>query len=321
MLGIHKRRRPPATVVAVAIGAIVVVGAGSAEASSLMTGREIKPHSITGVNIKHRTLHRIDFTKHAITMLEHGHRGKKGARGQKGARGARGARGPAGAAGAPATFSPLPWGIIGRNTIGSPVAQYRVGPGTPPLGIGSLGIEVAGPPNGDTNPADAQKISFGVTGPDFATETGITNPKAITSLSYSVYTDMDYSAGITPPGITIESNPDISDGSGPITYTSLVYVPPTPDASQVQSWQTYDTTGPATSTSGWFATGRAGTATGCTLAAPCTLSTLQAALGANASILTFAIAKGRDNAFIGGVDDVKVNSSTYDFEPLGVTEH
>jgi hypothetical protein len=319
MLKNLKRLRPSATTVVVAVGVAVLVGATSATAATLITGKDIKSHTITGKDVKHHSLTRNDFTRKAIKHL-HGKRGKTGPRGHRGFKGARGA---AGAAGKDATFSSLPWGLIGRNTIGSPVAQYRVGPGTPPLGVGSLGLEVAGPPNGDTNPADAQKISFGVDGTDFTTETGIADVQDIESLSYQAYTDLDITPGsTTPPGITIESDPDINDASNaPITYTSLVYVPPT--ATSEETWQSYDTTLAATSQSGWFATGKAGTATGCTLANLCSLGQLQSQLGANASIITFAIAKGRDNAFNGAVDDIEVGNgttnSTFDFEPLGVT--
>jgi hypothetical protein len=315
MFGHLKRPRPSTSLVVIAVGAVVLVGAGSAEAATLISGKDIKPHSITGTNIQHHSLFRIDLSPHTISSLQ----GDTGARGVKGDTGARGPIGDQ------ATFSSLPWGVIGRNTIGSPVAQYRVGPGTTPAGDGSLGIEVAGPPNGDTsaNPAlDAQKLAFGVSGADFGTETGITNPKAITSLSYEALTDMDFSSttAINPPGLTIESNPDISDGTGPITFTSLVYAPPVVTSSQVGSWQTYDATAPAVAPSGWFATGRAGTATGCTQATPCSLSDLQSHLGTNATIITFAFGKGRDNAFIGDLDNLKVNSSTFDFDPLGVTK-
>ncbi|MFH8731891.1 hypothetical protein [Streptomyces sp. NPDC017964] len=62
------------------------------------------------------------------------------------------------------------WGVIARNTIGSPVAALRNGPfgtygvtGTaarPPYGVGSLGIEVADKSTSRPDSA-AEKIDFG----------------------------------------------------------------------------------------------------------------------------------------------------------------
>ena len=126
-----------------------------------------------------------------------------------------------------------------------------------------------------------------------------------------------------PPGIAIESDPDISDGSGDINYTTLTYVPPVPASGDHNTWVTVDTSAaPVAGQSGWVASGRAGTETGCDLDTPCSLSDLQSKLGANASIITVAFVKGRDNAWNGAVDDLVVGSSggttTFDFEPLGV---
>jgi hypothetical protein len=208
--------------------------------------------------------------------------------------------------------------VIGRNTIGSPVGQLRVGPAIPPLGSGSLGIEVAGPPSGGTA-TDAEKLSYGASGGAFATEAGISNPGAITSLTYQEYTDIDDTSAV-PAGIAIEANPDLSG----INYTTLTYIPPVPAASDHNKWITVDTSAaPVAGQSGWVASGAAGTSTGCDLANPCSLTDLQSKLGPNASIISFAFAKGRDNAWNGAVDDLKVgrsgNTTTFNFDPLGVT--
>lgn len=279
----------------------------------MINGKDIKPHTITATQVKHHSLIKNDLTRHAIASLR-GKTGKTGAKGATGARGPAGPKGDKGDPGAPATFSPLPWGVIGRNTIGSPVAQYRVGPGTPPKGIGSIGFEVAGPPSGGST-TDAEKISFGVAGSDFATETGVTHPQDITTLTYGAYDDFD-TIGAAPIGLTIESDPDINTSGGTaINFTSLVYNPAPTASGDEDVWKTDDAMSGAT----WDATGAAGTATGCTLASPCTYSDLMSKLGPNASIITFALSKGRDNAYNGDVDNLVVNSKTFDFEPLGVT--
>ena len=59
------------------------------------------------------------------------------------------------------------------------------------------------------------------------------------------------------------------------------------------------------------------------LATPCTFSQLQTALndgGDAATILTVAVGKGRDFAWSGAVDGLRLNSTIYDFEPFGVVE-
>ena len=70
----------------------------------------------------------------------------------------------------------------------------------------------------------------------------------------------------------IEIDPDVSNGSVPVDYTSIVYVPPKPD--QTRRWQTYD----ATSEGGWFASGQGGAVTGCTGASLCGFDELKGLL-------------------------------------------
>jgi hypothetical protein len=319
------KRSKPAVIVLAGAGVLAVVGAGTAGAATMIDGKDITPHTITSTQVKVNSLDRNDLTTAAQNSLQGktGPAGPKGATGGKGATGSTGSRGPAGPGGPqgpkgdPGTsaFSPLPWGLIGRNTIGSPVAQYRVGPDGAPKGIGSIGFEVAGPPNGDTNASDAEKISFGVAGSDFTTETGVTHPQQITALTYKAFDDID-TIGASPVGLTIESDPDINDSTdAPINFTSLVYNPAPTAAGDEDTWKTNDAMTGAT----WDATGRAGAATGCTLGTPCTYSDLMSKLGPNASIITFALSKGRDDAYNGAVDDLVVNTKTFDFEPLGVT--
>ena len=69
--------------------------------------------------------------------------------------------------------------------------------------------------------------------------------------------------------------------------------------------------------------GDAGTATGCVLATPCTFTELQTALGDGGDpprILTVAVGKGRDFAWSGAVDGLRINGTIYDFEPFGTVE-
>jgi hypothetical protein len=44
------------------------------------------------------------------------------------------------------------------------------------------------------------------------------------------------------------------------------------------------------------------------------------ASGTGATIYTAQVTKGRDYAFQGAVDGLRINGTTYDFEPFGVGE-
>jgi hypothetical protein len=174
---------------------------------------------------------------------------------------------------------------------------------SPPYGIGSLGIIVGN---------DTEKIAFG-NETDFA---GMPL-SSINTLKYWVFEGSDPPLVNIPPNITIEVNPHL----GPITFTSLVYVPnesvsPSAPAARIpNTWQQYDASAAG---SKWYATGSAGTATGCDISNPCSFSVLKAAMP-NAEIsFSLGFAKGRDNPFIGSVDGLQVNNVVYDFEPLGV---
>jgi hypothetical protein len=324
MRGFPNGRRPSGSMV-VAMAAVVIACAGSATAASLITGKQIKDGSLTGADLKNRSLGAKDLSRHARDELE-GRRGPRGAEGPTGARGPagpQGATGPQGPPGAAATFSAAKWGVIARNVYGSPVADLRVGPWgrapgadaateEPPYGIGSLGLAVNDAPTGAPE-SDGEKASFG-NETDFA---GL-DVSAITALSVSVFATAEGSddpAEVSMPNIAIEVDPDVSNGPTPVNYTSLVYLPPQP--SETNRWQSYD----ATAVGAWFASGTAGTVTGCTGIDPCSFADLSDALGPDAEItLSVAIAKGRDGTFVGAVDGLRVNDTVYDFEPLGVRE-
>lgn len=215
---------------------------------------------------------------------------------------------------------PEHWGIINRNTIGSPVAELRDGPAVispttgqisaPPFGKGSLEIEVADQAvNPSKNGGLAQeKVSFG-NEVDFAGDpvSGVNQVGF-----YVLRTDEDVQQGglNNLPNITFEINPDLTN----ITYTSMVWVPDGTNV-PVNEWSPYID---ATSNGQWYFTGHAGTATGCNQTTMCSFSGAQAALGPNATILTVAVAKGRDNQFQGAVDGLRINDKIYDFEADGV---
>lgn len=215
------------------------------------------------------------------------------------------------------------WGVIDRNTIGDPVAELRDGPAThvigtnivsePPLGKGSLGIEVGN---------NTSKVSFGDE-EDFYGQP----VQGLNAVGYYVFRTGEDSSppqgnANNLPNITFEINPGVNNASSnPIVYTSMVWVPDGTNI-PVNQWSDFVD---ATTNGQWYFTGSAGTATSCNQTTMCSFSAAKSALGTNGttpSIYTVAVAKGRDNAFQGAVDGLRINSKSYDFEaqPEGVKE-
>jgi hypothetical protein len=214
------------------------------------------------------------------------------------------------------------WGIITRNTIGSPVADLRTGPygsfghsgafSTPPRGQGSLGIEVSD--NSTTQSPPSEKVSFG-NEVDFLGDL----VSDLNRVGFNVFQTGE-NANPNPrnmPNITLEINPHVAGSA----YTSMVWVP---DASpHLNAWS-----GPidATTTGNWYFTGTVGTTTGCDQTLTCSFSDAKAALvtdndGSGAArIYTVAVTKGRDRAWVGAVDALRINDTIYNFEPSGVEE-
>ncbi len=211
--------------------------------------------------------------------------------------------------------SPEHWGAILRNTIGSPIAELRYGPyvpgSEPPFGRGSLGIEVSD--NALSGGTPQEKADFG-NEVDFA---GIP-VAALTAVGFYVFqTGEDAAAGTrNMPNIQIEIDPNVAGK----TYTSMVWVPD--EAPVTDQWSDYID---ATTTGNWYFTnGSVAATTGCGQALTCTFADAMLALSQNAVatpiILSIAVGKGRDHAWAGAVDGLRLNNSIYDFEPDGVRE-
>jgi hypothetical protein len=213
------------------------------------------------------------------------------------------------------------WGVIARNTIGSPVAAGRNGPfgsfgvtgpsARPPFGTGSLGIEVADKSTPLTPPSE--KVAFG-NEVDFFGDPVL----GLNQVGFRVFQtgeNVSYGGPSNMPDITLEINPNLGAAAA-TTYASMVWVP---DASPVTNqWSPYLD---ATTTGKWFLTGNAGTVTGCNQTTMCSFPALKTALvdgGAQPSIYTVAVAKGRDHMWIGAVDGLRINRTVYDFEAGGV---
>ncbi|MFD9394415.1 hypothetical protein ACFWBB_27875 [Streptomyces sp. NPDC060000] len=212
------------------------------------------------------------------------------------------------------------WGVIPRHTIGSPVAELRNGPfgsydvaGTaarPPYGRGSLGIEAVGNAPGVT-PSVIEKVDFG-NEVDFVGKS-LLGLRRIGFHVFQTRANVRYGGPRNMPNIRFEIDPNLNATND---YSTLVWLP---GASPVtNAWSPFLD---ATRTGGWFLTGSAGTATGCTPAHPCTFTALRAAFTsrhARPTVYTVAVSKVRDFMWIGAVDGLRLNDYVYDFERDGV---
>ncbi len=228
-----------------------------------------------------------------------GPKGETGPQGPKGETGPQGPKGETGPAGQDFEYSAERWGVIGRNTYGSPVTELRTGPwgaagaeDLPPAGVGSLGILV------DGRGTDKEKAAYGNQF-DFA---GMALDD-IESISYATYTDMDNPT--SPPALAIE----VGDGTAGNAYATLNYLP-LPTAAH--TWVTHDAaTGARWTLSRNIAGGQC-------FETFCTLADVQNALPGKTVSFSVAISKGRDESFAGAVDALEINGRVHDFEPGGV---
>ncbi len=211
------------------------------------------------------------------------------------------------------------WGVITRNTIGSPVADLRNGPfgsygvtgpaARPPYGRGSLGIEVAD--NSTTLSPPSEKVDFG-NEVDFYGDP----VQGLRKVGFHVFQtgeNVAYGGAENMPNIRFEIDPNLTALPSD-NYSTLVWVP---DAAPVTNrWSGYID---ATSTGYWYLTGNEVPA--CNQAAECTLAEIKDALddgGTGATIYSAAVGKGRDHMWIGAVDGLRINQNIYDFETSGV---
>ncbi|MFE2126953.1 hypothetical protein [Streptomyces amritsarensis] len=209
------------------------------------------------------------------------------------------------------------WGVITRNTIGSPVAALRNGPfgsfgvqgpsARPPYGRGSLGIEVADSSTSLNPPSE--KVDFG-NEVDF-----YGNPVlGLNQVGFHVFQtgeNISYGGPGNMPNIRFEINPNLTAAPA-TTYSTMVWVPgPSPVTNR---WSPYLD---ATTTGLWYLTGNAGAVTGCNQTTMCTFQQLKTALndgGTQPTIYSVAVGKGRDHMWIGAVDGLRINNTVYDFE-------
>jgi hypothetical protein len=273
--------------VLVAATVLVVFSSLTAVGAGMLTSSKIKDGTIRSADIHNGTIGMRDLNQYV-------HQGIDGAQGPQGP------QGPPGPPGTARYVGPN-WSIVDRNVIGNGDSYLRSGPGTPPSGMGSLGMRTGSPDD---------KAVFG-NETDFFGKT----LASLTTLKYSVFATGEdlHASPINMPNLQFEINPHLSSPGG--TYSTLIFVPMAGSASP-NAWSELD----ASTAKQWYLTGGAGQATGCNDASYCTLAEVKTK-APDATLKTAQFSKGRDWAFSGAVDKLVINDTTYDFEPFGVSSN
>ena len=312
-----------------------IASVATAGAASLITGKDVQNGSLTGADVKSRSVPLGDLSRGTQTLIkraglsggattpgaqgENGQNGANGAKGDKGDKGdnglpgqngQNGSNGSNGANGA-AAVGPH-WGPVARNTTGASSTDLRNGPfvtvagpavDAPPFGDGSLGMNVKA----------GEKASFG-NEVDFFGDL----VEDLSDVGFRVYQTGE-NASNNPssrnmPNITFEIDPNLTGGSG-TNFSSLVWAPD--GAGVLNRWSPYLD---ATSTGDWYLTGAAGTETGCNQSTTCSFVEVQDKLddtGDPATILSATVVKGTDSNWVGAVDGLRINDDLFDFELFG----
>jgi hypothetical protein len=286
---VHIKKVLSSRFVTVAAGAVIIglVGAGTGWSAAQLTSADIANDTILSKDVHDGTLKTKDLNQKTVDAL-------------RGAKGPQGPIGPQGPVGKAAAYAGPHWSIVDRNVEENGDSYLRSGPGTPPKGIGSLGIRTGGA---------SDKSAFG-NEVDFAG----TTLASLTTLKYSVYVTGEDLGNYAENAPNLALELDTSGPGAPIGFTTMVFNP-AGSSLTANAWSNLD----ASTAQRWWLTGSAGTTSGCTQATYCTLAQVKSAFP-NASLLTVQLTKGRDYEFSGAVDALVVNNKTFDFDPFGVTE-
>jgi hypothetical protein len=224
---------------------------------------------------------------------------------------------------------PEHWGIITRNTIGSPVADLRFGPygsfgvtgpsARPPFGVGSLGIEVAN--DATTLVPKSEKVDFGNEVDFFGDPVLALNEVGFHVFQTGENASAQYGGPMNMPNIRFEIDANLTNlACAADNYTTMVWVPDPVPVSSLNRWSGYID---ATTNGKWYFTGAEEGCTLCTQALNCNFTQAMAALNDGPPepiFYTVAVGKGRDNIWVGAVDGFRLNDKVYDFEFTGVRE-
>jgi hypothetical protein len=286
----------------------LVTSVATAGAASLITGKDVADGSLTGSDIKKNSVPLDRLAGDGAAAVKRAKSGPVNYAGDDdhGDRG-RGSRG-----------GPH-WGIIARNTIGSSVGDLRNGPfvsppgagDSPPFGDGSVGLQTKD---------GTEKVAYG-------NEVDFFGDKVadLDEVGFHVFqTGENIGSGgpTNMPNISFEIDPTgFNDTTAP-NYTTLTWNPPPVAPNEINRWSDYKD---ATASGLWGVTGGFYNGNPMTIGALCGLNgprcsfaAVKAVLGPNAQILSAAVAKGRDNPWVGAVDGLRINNEVFDFELTGV---
>lgn len=303
--------RPPSASMLVSIVALVFVGIGTAVAANTIGSKDVKNNSLRSADIKNNNLRSVDIRNNNLRSVDI----RDGQIQQADLH-------PNTVDALTTEYSNPQWGQIDRNTLGSPTVVLRGGPFVgateePPFGIGSLSLTVNGQPR-TPDTTSAEQATFG-NERDFAGQ----EVASLNEVGFHVYTTGENNGRGNPnmPAIKFEIDPNLETHT--TAFSTLQFMPGNSPSNQWSDYIDGTDADPGPGPRGWFMSGPAGTETNCAPATPCTFEGMQAGLddgGDAATILSVAVGKGRDFAWAGAVDGLRINDTIYDFEPFGVIE-
>jgi hypothetical protein len=198
------------------------------------------------------------------------------------------------------------WSFVDDNKVTGWTTGFESGPGTAPLGTGSVYIELSSTGAG---------IVFGTQ------KYQGTLLSSITDLSYSTYTNL------SPVAMAFQINydPDVTTIESSTWYGRLIYEPYFNGTVTNETWQTWDMINGGNGK--WWASGSGNSVVdeACPQSAPCTWTALITAfpnIGIRNDALSFIQFKAGStwNGFAGNADNLSIgiggNTDIYDFEPL-----
>ncbi len=288
----HPIVRTRAAAIAVSAIALTLAFGTGAFAAGKITSADIKDHTIQGKDIKKGAVGTKQIENGSVASKD---LAKGSVTANKLAPGA-------------VAFPNSLWGPVLRNQTGAGQSNLQTGPGTPPMGQGSLALITT---------ASSDLAAFGDSF-DFA---GFPLD-SIDNLGYSSYNND--TTPLVRPSLRMEINPHLVDDSSPGGLTEFTTLTYEPDPG-TQGWNTH---ADIQDDPNWYLTGTEGTTTTCTQANKCTLAALTTALDNHADTDTadpaistgvyFALGSGVTAPTETAVDKFVFNNFTFNFEVTGV---
>jgi hypothetical protein len=196
--------------------------------------------------------------------------------------------------------------LVGAET-GTPVAEYAMGPGTPPLGSGSVHFQLPASPDG------------GAVGQATGAYNG-TRLADFTVLTYSTYQNT------SPQAIALQFNVDYDDTDASTVWQGrLVFEPLTAGTVMTGTWQSWNAMSGTWWSTGTPVVGGSPVAAACPQAAPCPWATIlstypDAAVHSTLGSVLLKAGSGWPAGWDGHADALRIATAasdvTYDFETI-----